>query len=108
MRARLPWIVAALQIVLLAFMAGEREWVARTGTPVVLRTAPIDPRDPMRGDYVRAINDNGRRTLLRALRMSCGWRTSRRWLGMYSIDTSTVDQRAEFAAHIERAMSELR
>jgi putative NADPH-quinone reductase len=58
--------------------------------------------------YVRAINDNGRRTLMRALRLSCGLRTSRRWLGMYAIDTTTARQRDEFAAHIERAMSELR
>lgn len=58
--------------------------------------------------YVRAVNDNGRRTLMRALRMSCGWRTSRRWLGMYAIDTTTESERVEFAAHVERAMSELR
>ena len=58
--------------------------------------------------YVRAVNDNGRRTLMRALRLSCGFRTSRRWLGLYAIDTTTHDQRVEFAAHVERAMSELR
>mgnify|MGYP001281510564 CR=1 FL=1 len=44
------WIPVA---VALGFMAGEREWVARTGTEILLRTAPLDPRDPMRGDYVR-------------------------------------------------------
>lgn len=46
-------LVAVAQLGLLAFMAGEREWVLRTGRTVYLRTAPIDPRDPMRGDYVR-------------------------------------------------------
>ncbi len=43
----------ALQVLALAFLAGDREWILRTGTPVVLRTAPIDPRDLFRGDYVR-------------------------------------------------------
>ncbi|MBI2813074.1 MAG: GDYXXLXY domain-containing protein [Opitutae bacterium] len=46
-------LVAALQVLVLAFMAGQREWISRTGTPLVLRTAPVDPNDPMRGAYVR-------------------------------------------------------
>jgi uncharacterized membrane-anchored protein len=48
-------IVAAVaaQLVVLGWMAGEREWVVRTGRIVYLRTAPVDPQDPMRGDYVR-------------------------------------------------------
>jgi len=53
MKTKLPWIVAVLQLAVLAYMAGEREWVAMTGRTVLLRTAPIDPNDPMRGDYVR-------------------------------------------------------
>ena len=44
---------AGLQLGVLAFMAGQREWVVRQGRMVYLRTAPIDPRDVMRGDYVR-------------------------------------------------------
>jgi uncharacterized membrane-anchored protein len=47
-------IAAALaQVLVLAYMAGEREWVLRTGRTIFLRTAPLDPRDVMRGDYVR-------------------------------------------------------
>ncbi|MGA9279451.1 NAD(P)H-dependent oxidoreductase [Ilumatobacter sp.] len=57
--------------------------------------------------YVRAVNDNGRRTLMRALRLSCGWRTSRQWFGMYGIDGSTEVRRHEFAARVERELSEL-
>lgn len=53
MKARLALVVAALQVLVLAFMAGQREWISRTGTPLTLRTAPIDPNDPMRGAYVR-------------------------------------------------------
>jgi uncharacterized membrane-anchored protein len=43
----------ALQAGVLAWMAGEREWVRQTGRTVYFRTAPVDPRDVMRGDYVR-------------------------------------------------------
>jgi uncharacterized membrane-anchored protein len=53
MKRWLPVVVIVAQVGLLGFMAGEREWVAKTGTEISLRTAPIDPRDPMRGDYVR-------------------------------------------------------
>lgn len=41
------------QLLVLASMAGEREWIFRTGKVVYLRTAPIDPRDLFRGDFVR-------------------------------------------------------
>jgi len=58
--------------------------------------------------YVRLVNDNGRRILTRALRMSCSWRTRCRWLGLYAIDTSTSDERDAFAARVEREMADLR
>lgn len=50
-----PFIVIAviLQILVLAYMAGEREYIVRNGKIIHLRTAPIDPRDMFRGDYVR-------------------------------------------------------
>jgi uncharacterized membrane-anchored protein len=53
MRYRLAIGAVVLQLLTLAFMAGEREWILHTGRTVLLRTAPIDPNDPMRGDYVR-------------------------------------------------------
>ena len=53
MRPWLPIIAAALQILVLGYMAGEREAVAVHGTRVWLRTTPVDPRDLFRGDYVR-------------------------------------------------------
>lgn len=53
MKVKLALLVAGLQVLVLAFMAGQREWIARTGQPVTLRTTPIDPNDPMRGAYVR-------------------------------------------------------
>jgi uncharacterized membrane-anchored protein len=53
MKVKLALLVAALQVLVLAFMGGQREWIMRTGTPLTLRTAPVDPNDPMRGAYVR-------------------------------------------------------
>lgn len=58
--------------------------------------------------YIRLVNDNGRRTITRALRMSCGWRAKPMWLGLHSIDTSTDAQRQAFAARVEAAMTGLR
>jgi uncharacterized membrane-anchored protein len=34
-------------------MAAEREYIVLTGKTVYLRTAPIDPNDPFRGQFVR-------------------------------------------------------
>lgn len=52
--------VAALQLAVLGYMAGEREWVLANGRVIWLRTAPVDPRDAMRGDYVRLEYDASR------------------------------------------------
>jgi len=41
-----------LQLFVLLYMAGYREAIIRTGNIVFLRTMPVDPRDPFRGDYV--------------------------------------------------------
>ena len=43
--------------------------------------------------YVKLINDNGRRTLTRAIRMSTGLRTRTMWCGLYALDTCTQQQR---------------
>ncbi|MFA6177031.1 MAG: GDYXXLXY domain-containing protein, partial [Phycisphaerae bacterium] len=53
MRKLLIIFVVILQVILLAYMAGQRENVLRTGKTIYLRTVPIDPRDLFRGDYVR-------------------------------------------------------
>jgi NAD(P)H dehydrogenase (quinone) len=57
--------------------------------------------------YVKAVNDNGRRVLTRALRMSCGWRTRCSWLALYAMDTTTDDDRREFLARVERRLAEV-
>ena len=52
---RKAFILAAiiLQVMVLAYMAGEREYILKNGKLIHLRTAPVDPRDLFRGDYVR-------------------------------------------------------
>jgi NAD(P)H dehydrogenase (quinone) len=89
------------------FRFDERSGKVRPGLTNVRRIIGISTYGSPRW-YVRLVNDNGRRTLMRALRLSTGWRTSRRWLAMYALDTTTERERAEFVAHVERAMSELR
>jgi len=56
---RVYFIIAAiaLQVLVLVVMAGQREYILVTGETVYLRTAPIDPRDPFRGDFVRLSYD---------------------------------------------------
>jgi len=52
MRTKLIIAAILIQFLVLGWMACEREWIVRNGPTVWLRTAPIDPRDLFRGDYV--------------------------------------------------------
>ena len=44
--------MALLQTAILGYMIEGRAGILRTGTEVLLKTAPVDPRDLLRGDYV--------------------------------------------------------
>ena len=57
--------------------------------------------------YVRVVNDNGRRILVRALRMSATWRTRTSHQGLYALDTSTVESRKKFLRNIEKKTASL-
>lgn len=57
--------------------------------------------------YVKTINDNGRRTIKRALRLSTGWGTRSTWLPLYGMDTMSAGRRDRFLAKVERKMREL-
>jgi NAD(P)H dehydrogenase (quinone) len=57
--------------------------------------------------YVRLINDNGRRTLSRALRLNSGWRTRCTWLALYANDSATDEQRRAFLDRVERKLAGL-
>jgi uncharacterized membrane-anchored protein len=53
MRTKLIIAAIFVQVLVLGWMAGEREWIVRTAPTVWLRTAPVDPQDLFRGEYVR-------------------------------------------------------
>lgn len=53
LRAILLLLAIAAQLGTLAYMVADKEAIIRHGHTVYLRTLPLDPRDPMRGDYVR-------------------------------------------------------
>ncbi|HEY4611053.1 MAG TPA: NAD(P)H-dependent oxidoreductase [Ilumatobacteraceae bacterium] len=57
--------------------------------------------------YVAAMHDNGRRTLMRALRLNMGRLTRRTWLGLYDIDNSTTEARTEFLGKVDERMRSL-
>jgi putative NADPH-quinone reductase len=90
-----------------AFRFDERTHKVRPGLGQARHIIGISTYGSPRS-YVRLINDNGRRTLTRALRMSCGFRARPTWFGFYAIDTSTLAAREEFAARVEREMAALR
>jgi len=57
MLARVPryvlFLVAGIvQVSLIAAMVGDRVYILRSGTDVILKTRAVDPRDFLRGDYV--------------------------------------------------------
>lgn len=45
-------LAVVFQIGVVATMVALREWLLATGKPYVFQTAPVDPRDIFRGDYV--------------------------------------------------------
>jgi uncharacterized membrane-anchored protein len=53
MRKTIIVLAVLMQLAVLIYMAGEREYILRNGRVINLRTAPVDPRDIFRGDYVR-------------------------------------------------------
>lgn len=46
-------IIVILQVLFLFGMIGVRNYTLSTGTPVLLKVAPVDPWDVFRGEYVR-------------------------------------------------------
>lgn len=46
------WAAIAIQVAILLGMVGMHSYTLATGQPVRLQTAPVDPWDPFRGEYV--------------------------------------------------------
>jgi putative NADPH-quinone reductase len=57
--------------------------------------------------YVKAMHDNGRRTLLRALRLNAAMSARSKWLALYRMDNRTVEQRATFLQRVDTTMRAL-
>ena len=58
--------------------------------------------------YIRLINDNGRRTIMRVLRLCTGFKTRTTWLGLYAISTTSSEQREQFLDRVEATMRKLK
>ncbi len=86
-----------------AFNFHERSGKVRPGLRQVRRIVGISTYGSPR-TYVKLINDNGRRTLTRALRMSCGLQARTKWYALYAMDTTTDHQRARFLDRVEQRM----
>jgi NAD(P)H dehydrogenase (quinone) len=78
----------------------------RPGLPQVTHVVGISTYGSPRS-YVAAINDNGRRIITRAFRVSCGVRTRTSWMGLYAMDTRSDAERAAFLGRIERKLSSI-
>ena len=57
--------------------------------------------------YVKVLNDNGRRTLMRALRLNTALVTRRSWLALYEVDNSSLAQRQAFLKRVDQKMRSL-
>jgi NAD(P)H dehydrogenase (quinone) len=88
------------------FVLDARTNKVRPGLGQVRRVVGISTYGSPRS-YVRLVNDNGRRIISRALRISCGPRVRVSWHGLYSIDTSTPAHRQAFLARVEQKMATL-
>ena len=90
-----------------AFVFDERSGKVRPGLRHVRRLVGISSYGSPRWS-VTLINDNGRRTIARTLRMSCGLRTRTTWLALYGIDASNESRRGQFLDRVEATMTGLR
>lgn len=88
------------------FRFDERTGKVRPGLHRVRRIVGISTYGSPRR-YVKLVNDNGRRILTRALRMSCGFRARPRWLALYSMDTASDADRRAFLERVDRHMRNL-
>lgn len=99
------WLERVL-VVGVAFHFDERTGGVRPGLRQMRYVVGISTYGSPR-TYVKLVNDNGRRILHRALRLSCGVRTRRVWLGLYAIDTSTAEQRSAFLDRVRERTQRL-
>ncbi|MGH9132425.1 MAG: NAD(P)H-dependent oxidoreductase [Ilumatobacteraceae bacterium] len=89
-----------------AFVFDERSGKVRPGLRHVRRLVGISSYGSP-WTAVKLINDNGRRTITRTLRLSCGLRTRTTWLALYGIDAADESRRRQFLDRVETTMAAL-
>lgn len=57
--------------------------------------------------YVKLVNDNGRRTITRTLRLTTGGRARTTWLPLYTLDGRTPEDRRAFLERVRKSMERL-
>jgi len=87
------------------FVLDENQRVRR-GLKHVRRIVGISTYGSPRS-YVKALHDNGRRTLMRALRFNTAILTRRTWLALYQLDNCSAAKRDAFLKRVERRMQSL-
>jgi putative NADPH-quinone reductase len=88
------------------FRFDERSGKVRPGLRQVRRIVGISTWGSPR-PYAWLVNDNGRRMLARAFRMSCGWRARPTWLALYGMTTAGDVERRAFLERVERKTASL-
>jgi NAD(P)H dehydrogenase (quinone) len=86
------------------FHLDERTNKVRPGLRHVRRIVGISTWGSPR-PYAWIVNDNGRRVLSRALRMSCGLRARTRWVACYGLDRPDPDRRVAFLDRVETTLA---
>lgn len=88
------------------FHLDERTNKVRPGLGHVRRIVGISTWGSSR-PWALFVNDNGRRIVSRALRMSCGFRARTTWIALYGVDQSTPAQRSAFLDRVARKTERL-
>ena len=57
--------------------------------------------------YVKFVNDNGRRILVRAMRLATSWRTRTHCFGLYAMDKATQNDREKFIRTVENKLAKI-
>ena len=89
-----------------AFVLDERTNKVRPGLTGVRRIIGVATYEDSRWSVLRE-RDNGRRMLLRALRLNTGIRTRTGWVALHRATSATDAQRAAFVTRVERRMTRL-
>jgi len=90
----------------LAFTLNERTRRVEPGLGHVRHLVGISTYGSPRW-YVKLVNDNGRRTITRTLRLTTGGKARTTWLPLYTLDGRTPEARRAFLERVRNTMERL-